>query len=415
MFIATVPCRRPGSGRTLRITSLVLMTVMATACADLQTVGRKTPFTLAADGPGLAIHLDAQQRLVIMAGNKFCAEPSPDALAAYASSLGFGLSVPGRGAASASDALQSSAGSIGLRTQSITLMRDSLYRLCEASMNGTINDLQTAEFLRRSQDLTAVIVAIEQLTGAVRADQVILTGSASAQGIAQLQSNQAALDAARADQSDAASALTVAQQNASSAAAALPARQQALAAASDALDQLPATATPEQIAAARQAVSGAQAALDRAGNASAAAEQARQDAQDRVDDSAQLVETIEQARDSALASSRASAAGGGQLGNTTPRAALSDAATVAVAQAVTEMVTRVLNKDYSMDTCLMFLTAGSGDRPGRALTDIGTIKDACLFLIAARVTGQAKGAALTPGELLDIKDAVLRDRLDGRR
>jgi len=71
-----------------------------------------------------------------------CTEPSPDALSAFASAIGAGASVPTQGAASASGALHEAAASIGLRTQSITLMRDSLYRLCEAYYNGQLSKAQ---------------------------------------------------------------------------------------------------------------------------------------------------------------------------------------------------------------------------------------------------------------------------------
>lgn len=168
------------------------MLLELSGCADMQTISRRTTL----DNDTTAIHLDAQQRLVIAKGLQFCAEPSPDALAAYAASLGLGVSVPGQGAASVAAALQSSAGSIGLRTQSITLMRDVLYRMCEASVGGTLNSLEVSAFLRRSQDLTAVILAIEQLTGAIAANQIILNGSANAESSATLLSNQAAIEEA---------------------------------------------------------------------------------------------------------------------------------------------------------------------------------------------------------------------------
>ena len=98
-------------------------------------------------------------------------------MSAYASALGLGISDPTKRAASLSNALGSSAASIGLRTQSITLMRDALYRMCEANANQAISGVSVEMILRRSQDLTAVIMAIEQLTGAVTANQAILSGS----------------------------------------------------------------------------------------------------------------------------------------------------------------------------------------------------------------------------------------------
>ena len=131
-----------------------------------------TPTPISVTGRGTAIHLDAQQRLVLATAMGFCAEPSPDALAAYTSSLGLGIRASNLSAASVARTLATSAGSIGLRTQSITLMRDALYRMCEASNNGHLANWEIAAFLRRSQDLTAVVLAIEQLTGATAANQI---------------------------------------------------------------------------------------------------------------------------------------------------------------------------------------------------------------------------------------------------
>ena len=178
--------------RTVTVAALVVGIAYLASCANLQTVGRTTPID-----NGTAIHLDAQQRLVVASANGYCAEPSPDALSAYVASLGF--SAPGsqnREGASFLEALKSATGSIGLRTQSITLMRDALYRMCEASNNGHLSDLEVAAFLRRSQDLTAVVLAIEQLTGAVAANQLALTPGSTATRAEELVSNQQALNEA---------------------------------------------------------------------------------------------------------------------------------------------------------------------------------------------------------------------------
>lgn len=164
--------------KSLALSSLVMLSVGLVGCANFNT-DRSTEIPAKSKdgtdgGSGKLVHLDAQQRVVITNGlGSICAEPSPDALAAYASAVGLGGSVPGKGAASIAQALQSTAGSIGLRTQSITLMRDALYRLCEAYSNKVVSPIMMPTLLARSLDLTAVIVAIEQLTGAVAASQVV--------------------------------------------------------------------------------------------------------------------------------------------------------------------------------------------------------------------------------------------------
>ena len=161
-----------------RAHGLVGLSLLALAgCANLNTVERQT--TLA--GGGVAVHLDAPQRVTISNSKGWaCSEPSPDALQAYASSLGMGFGGPSAGSVSVAQALSASAGSIGLRTQSITLMRDALFRICELYFNGAINKEAAIQLLQRSQDLTLGVLAIEQLTGAVVAQQVMLTSSSAA-------------------------------------------------------------------------------------------------------------------------------------------------------------------------------------------------------------------------------------------
>jgi len=67
-----------------------------------------------------------------------CAEPSPDALSALSASIGGGISDP-KVAANFALAQSESAASIGLRTQSIQLLRDGMYRLCEGYAAGAIS------------------------------------------------------------------------------------------------------------------------------------------------------------------------------------------------------------------------------------------------------------------------------------
>ena len=90
-------------------------------CSKLTSIDRATTTSV-----NKAIHLDAKQRVVMSKdqGKILCAEPSPDALSAFASCLSGSASATGQGAASLAFALSEGAGSIGLRTQTITLLRD---------------------------------------------------------------------------------------------------------------------------------------------------------------------------------------------------------------------------------------------------------------------------------------------------
>lgn len=174
---------------------LALAFVVLGGCANIHTLDRHTA-TPMEKGKGRAIHLDAQQRLVVFTAERYCAEPSPDALAAYAAAIGVSASKVPKDSVAISSALNNVAGSIGLRTQSITLMRDTLYRNCEAGINGYLSNEQVAVLLARSQDLTAVILAIEQLTGAVAAPPLMLDTSGGSSAASTVLANTEALKAA---------------------------------------------------------------------------------------------------------------------------------------------------------------------------------------------------------------------------
>lgn len=109
---------------------------------------------------------------------RFCAEPSPDALSAIAASMGLNLSVPNKGDLGYSQAFTEGAASIGLRTQSIQILRDITYRDCEAFINGGLTEFGLETLQRRFQSTLVAVLAIEQLTGVVKASAVALSGQA---------------------------------------------------------------------------------------------------------------------------------------------------------------------------------------------------------------------------------------------
>lgn len=104
-----------------------------------------------------------------------CAEPSPDALAALAASNALSVNHPTGISGTASSGLAETAAAIGLRTQSIQLLRDSSYRICEAYANNAIDGQDLAALTRRAQSAMMGLIAIEQLTGPVVAQQVALS------------------------------------------------------------------------------------------------------------------------------------------------------------------------------------------------------------------------------------------------
>ncbi len=115
-----------------------------------------------------------------------CAEPSPDALQATATALaGAGTSDAAKAAVNLSLSTSGSAASIGLRTQAIQLLRDAYYRLCEAYMNDGLDAIAYDVLQRRYQNQIIALLAVEQLTGAVTAQQAALNTTASGDAGAQ--------------------------------------------------------------------------------------------------------------------------------------------------------------------------------------------------------------------------------------
>lgn len=158
-----------------RITAAIVISAqMLGGCAEMTHLTRVRKV----DGTGFIL-IDAKQRAIATRNGVTCAEPSPDALSALAASQNLNFATPQGTSAGQSFAIAESAASIGLRTQSIQLMRDHMYRICEAYQGGQISKFMVALLHRRFQNTMIAILAIEQLTGAMRAPAVVLGGSAS--------------------------------------------------------------------------------------------------------------------------------------------------------------------------------------------------------------------------------------------
>lgn len=183
---------------------VLLLGVLLQGCANLSSIHRSDSLRSADTAEAHLTFIDAKQR-AILSGTRydpqiaahgpatkslyarfktFCAEPSPDALSAYAAALsGSGSFQPSAAAAESIKGLVSAAfgeqsGSIGLRTQSITLLRDSMFRTCESYLNRALNEHQVNVLHRRFQSLMVALMGIEQLTGPLAAAQLALKNSA---------------------------------------------------------------------------------------------------------------------------------------------------------------------------------------------------------------------------------------------
>lgn len=287
--------------------------------ANWTTVDRRTDLPFAAGARGVAIHLDAKQRLAFAKDfGIVCAEPSPDALSTLAASFGASLAIPEKAAGSLAGQFSEAGGSIGLRTQSITLMRDMLYRICEAYYGKALNGVQVTHLLGRSQDLTAAVLAIEQLTGAVAAKQVILSGSASGSAAAGIALNDALLESAKATEAQRAAELSKAEAD-------LKAAQ---------------NARPSDAAKVQQA-------QDEVNVKMADLESAKK-----------TREGLEKTKGSALAQAAASGSAGGVFAAPlqAPNVQMTADTAKVLAEAVSKIVSEMVEKDHTTDSCLAMLT-----------------------------------------------------------
>lgn len=119
-----------------------------------------------------------------------CAEPSPDALQATAAALALNGNVETKGITSAIQAALSNsegATSIGLRTQTIQLLRDAYYRLCESYLNDGTDAVAYDILQRRYQNQIIALLAVEQLTGVTKAAQNSVTAEGAADAGANLE------------------------------------------------------------------------------------------------------------------------------------------------------------------------------------------------------------------------------------
>jgi hypothetical protein len=340
---------------------------------------------------GRALHLDAKQRVVIAkAGTKddpydmVCAEPSPDALSAFASSISGGISISGEGAGSAAGALSEAAASIGLRTQSITLMRDALYRVCEAYYNGQISRPQVMALLARSQDLTAAVVSVEQLTGAVVAQQAALGGGSNAASSATMLSNAQALTKARElekQYQDELADLKVQQTADKNAVEAknvqIAAKNAELASASDADRQ---RLTGELDVLQKHDLPPLQGALTDTNTRIELK-------QKQLDDISKARTAIEEQLDSSVTSASAAASSNAHLTGGSTVSRLDKDTAIAISTAVTNITGGVLKKSYVVEECMALLTS-----PDMKSQFIGAITEKCLDAVNASI--EAEAAAL---------------------
>ena len=89
------------------------------------------------------------------------------------------ISASGGDSASASAGFGEAVGNIGLRTQTIQLLRDGYFRVCEAYLNGAIGSREYVRIVSSIDHFMAVLVSIEAIAGSPSIVPVAVSAGAS--------------------------------------------------------------------------------------------------------------------------------------------------------------------------------------------------------------------------------------------
>ena len=131
-----------------------------------------------------------------------CSEPPPDVLSALSVSAGLNYQGVVKGdpnvGLTAALAAAESVGAIE-RTQTVNLLRESMFRTCERAANGLMNWKDVAVQSARDQRMATAVLAIEQLTTAARPGPIIVGGGTANSSLGGTAALKAASDAAAAE------------------------------------------------------------------------------------------------------------------------------------------------------------------------------------------------------------------------
>ena len=127
------------------------------------------------------LSVDARQRLVLQ-GNVgsdrvVCTEPSPDAISAQAVQLAASAAITNGGNqanAQLASGFSESVASIAMRTQTIQMLRDGYFRLCEARLNNLISKEEYRTTIAFVDEFIATVAAIEAIGGTVQTPPVAI-------------------------------------------------------------------------------------------------------------------------------------------------------------------------------------------------------------------------------------------------
>ena len=154
----------------------IIAALMLTGCANSRSIYRA--YKVDSDAPTTTVLIDAKQRAIISMPNPkkgtnpknganrvafVCAEPSPDALSVISAAFAASSRSPGSEHTLAG-AITETAKQLGKRNATIQLLRDGLYRQCEAYMNGLIGPIAYESIANKYVNAMVVLLAIEEIT-----------------------------------------------------------------------------------------------------------------------------------------------------------------------------------------------------------------------------------------------------------
>lgn len=260
-----------------------------------------------------------------------CAEPSPDVASIVANSFGFGLNILGQGNAAVSSGQASALAQLAERTVTVQLLRDQMYRACEAYANGAISGTEYSLLMSRNNDAMVTLMLGESASRIVGRQLAAIGGASGTEASAEMQNIiKMAQDAVEAQQdaSEASEDATEAE------------------AEEDSANEEVQNKTTEDSAAAVE-------------NAEENAEEASEDASEKKDEAEQKQEEADEKLEELLEAVSESTAGfsgvGGGFANGPP--ALNEYA-VSVAEQLTEMQEQYLNQsadEHFISACVVEL------------------------------------------------------------
>ena len=155
----------------------IIAALMLTGCsANFRSIYRA--YKVDSDAPTTTVLIDAKQRAIISMPNPkndtnpkndanrvafVCAEPSPDALSVVSAAFAAG-SRSTESEHILAGAITETAKQLGRRNATIQLLRDGLYRQCEAYMNGLIGPIAYESIANKYVNAMVVLLAIEEIT-----------------------------------------------------------------------------------------------------------------------------------------------------------------------------------------------------------------------------------------------------------